>query len=370
MFSSTGNNFGADEVLFKDAQEDGYIVLNAKFTYDPTDEAYKAASVLEIYVPDLAIERSTETPVAVTFTHREVKGSETGIYDGGTFAKSWIKDRNTICIEKIAQLEETGVVTVYIQSLYCQLARPSAARAVVLNSVAATSEGDTFSFDSSYSFSFITERWVFAHFCPRTGSGSDSGKDWEGMLSNIPDDIAAEIPLFGQRNPLYPVFGLMFRSCIEEGWWTMEAADKEDAYFKYSSMPFAYAFLVRDGEPDSDVDGRMRIAANPLKGSGYVRMSGFDLELVPSPAFAAVAGVTGQYGSTYASFYPDDVPSSMPEFEACVLGSLPAINSIGIQMAKLTVKNLSSKPEIDFDSLSLEKNLTITLFDTSVAMNL
>lgn len=370
MFYSTGNNFGAGEILFKDAQEGNYMVLNAEFSYDPTDAAYLAASALEIYVPDLGIARSTETPVAVTFTHRETTGSKTTNYDGGTFAKSWIKDRNTICIEKLPQLEETGVVTVYIRSLYCQLAQPSAARAMVKKSVTATSEGDMFSFDSSHSFSVIAERWCFVHLCPRAGDSSDSDSDWEGMLSNVPDDIEADIPVFGTRNPVYPAFGLMFLSRIEEGWWVMVAAGRDDDYFRVSSLPFAYAFLVRDCESVPDAEGRMRIAADPLKGDRYVSMSGFDLELIPSPAFAAVAGATGQYGKTYACLYPAGVPSAMPEFEACVLGSLPSTNSLGIQMARMTVKNLSSKPEIDFDSLSLERNLTITLFDTSVAMKL
>ena len=36
MFTSTGNNFGAGSIQFKDYQAENYVVLNAKFTYDPT----------------------------------------------------------------------------------------------------------------------------------------------------------------------------------------------------------------------------------------------------------------------------------------------------------------------------------------------
>ena len=53
MFNSTGNNFGAGVIQFKDVQESNYIVLNAKFTCNPQSQEYQAADVLEIYVPTL-----------------------------------------------------------------------------------------------------------------------------------------------------------------------------------------------------------------------------------------------------------------------------------------------------------------------------
>ena len=73
MFTSTGNNFGAGSIQFKDYQAENYVVLNAKFTYDPTDAAYLAADVLEIYVPDLAIDRSAVAGVIMRF--RDVRVS-------------------------------------------------------------------------------------------------------------------------------------------------------------------------------------------------------------------------------------------------------------------------------------------------------
>ncbi len=370
MFCSTGNNFGSDTILFKDVQESNYLVLNAKFTYDPTNEAYKSASVLEIYVPDLTIERSTETPVAVKFTDRKASGTSTVNSDGGTFAKSWIKDWNTICIEKITQLEELGEITVYIQSLYCQLAQSSIATTLLKKSVTATTDGSYLTINTSYCFSMITPKWIFLHFSP-TGSSYDyRSSDWEALLSNVPDDITSDIPVFAGRNSGHEVFGLVGGSRLEEGWWSMPVSDRPSGYINSSSVPFIYAFLVRDVDDTEDAEGRLRIAEDPLKGGGTVRMTDFDLELVPSPAFAAVAGVTGQYGKTYAHLYPQEVPETMPAFTSVLLSSLPATTSLGIQMVRMKVFDLATAPEIDFDSLSLEKNLTITLFDTSVAMAL
>lgn len=57
MFTSTGNNFGGGPVVFKDVQESNYLVLNAVVKADSDGTAYLAAEQLEIYVPDLAIDR-------------------------------------------------------------------------------------------------------------------------------------------------------------------------------------------------------------------------------------------------------------------------------------------------------------------------
>ena len=70
MFYSTGNNFGAGAIRFKDVQEKDYVVLNAVFSYDTENADYLAADVLEISVPSLSIGRSTVSAVAVTFRDR------------------------------------------------------------------------------------------------------------------------------------------------------------------------------------------------------------------------------------------------------------------------------------------------------------
>ena len=75
MFNSTGNNFGAGTIQFKDYQDSNYVVLNAKFSYDPTNAAYQVADVLEIYVPDLSINRSAVAGVILTFQDRYVYSS-------------------------------------------------------------------------------------------------------------------------------------------------------------------------------------------------------------------------------------------------------------------------------------------------------
>ena len=45
MFNSTGNNFGAGVIQFKDVNEGNFLILNAKFTCSPQDADYQAADV-------------------------------------------------------------------------------------------------------------------------------------------------------------------------------------------------------------------------------------------------------------------------------------------------------------------------------------
>ena len=55
MITTTGNNFGAGQFEIKDFQSEKVVVLNGKFSFNNKSDAFKAASVLEVYVPELSI---------------------------------------------------------------------------------------------------------------------------------------------------------------------------------------------------------------------------------------------------------------------------------------------------------------------------
>ena len=101
MFVSTGNNFGAGQIRFKSYQAENYLVLNANFSFLTGNPDYQAAEVLEISVPTMRIDRSVEVGVFVGFRDRRQSYGSGTCYDGCTLARSWIKDSNTICIEKL-----------------------------------------------------------------------------------------------------------------------------------------------------------------------------------------------------------------------------------------------------------------------------
>lgn len=113
MFYSLSNNFGAGTIQFKDSQSETVTVLNAKFTVNPNSAAYRAAETLEIRVPNLVMKKSAITAAFI------VSSEASNHY--GTILKTWIKDRNTICIEKIQGWSQPGPWTICICSAYVKL---------------------------------------------------------------------------------------------------------------------------------------------------------------------------------------------------------------------------------------------------------
>ena len=116
MFKSISNNFGAPEITFRDFQTDRYIVLNARFSYDPADEAYLAASELEIKVPGLSLSKSTDAGVlAVYRDERTYQWDDTpSRYHFATVLRSRIRDRST----------PTSTATVQSQSISTPCTQP------------------------------------------------------------------------------------------------------------------------------------------------------------------------------------------------------------------------------------------------------
>lgn len=244
-FNSTGNNFGAGAIAFKSYQEQNYVVLNAVFSYRTDTPEYLAAEVLEIYVPDLSIERSSVTGVMFYFKDRQTYGSYTSNCDGGTVLKSWIKDKNTLCIEKLTDFDGKGEITIYVQSLYTMLGR-------VGNPVKGTMTRLQFSQPEQYlswkyeSFCVIFEHWVFVHIQFSGCTYAWRNQPWECSLDNFPKDVAADILFAGGSNQFNPTVDGMSKARIENGILTVE--ERVSGFESTGYDPFIFAFLVRDND--------------------------------------------------------------------------------------------------------------------------
>ena len=115
---ATGNNFGASNISFKCIRQTNMLILNSEVTFDPSNAAYLAASQLEIYVPDLPLRKSTVTGMLMF-----------GTLDGkkrGTPVKSWIRDSNTIIVEKVTAWDDYDTLTLFFSNSYvpCNLRGP------------------------------------------------------------------------------------------------------------------------------------------------------------------------------------------------------------------------------------------------------
>ncbi len=246
-FNSTGNNFGAGSISFKSHQEENFVVLNAKFKYDPTNAAYQAADVLEIYVPDLSIDRSAIAGVFLRFSDVRDSYGYTWDNSGGTVLKSWVKDKNTLCIEKLTNFDEKGEITIYVLALYTMLARggnPIKGTKVRLQT---TSENNYLRW-SSDTFFVEFEHWVFLHMMYSGCTYAYRDSAWECSLDNLPSGITADVPFCGGGNQYNPSVDGMSEARIENGVLTCQT--RTAGFDDTGHEPFIFAFLVRDEESE------------------------------------------------------------------------------------------------------------------------
>ena len=242
-FNSTGNNFGSGSISFKSHQEQNFVVLNAKFTYNPESPEYQAADVLEIYVPDLSIERSAIAGVFLRF--RDVHNNYGYTWDnsGGTVLKSWVKNKNTLCIEKLTNFDDKGEITIYVLALYTMLARggnPIKGTRVRLE----TTTEDNYLYWSSDTFFVQFEHWVFLHMLFSSCAYAHRDSPWECSLDNFPTDVTADLPFCGGGNQYNPSVDGMSEAHIENGVFTCET--RTSGFEDTAHDPFIFAFLVRD----------------------------------------------------------------------------------------------------------------------------
>ena len=246
LFNSTGNNFGAGQIAFKSHQEQNFVVLNAKFTYNPENADYQAADVLEIYVPDLSIDRSAISGVFLRF--RDVRDSYGYTWDnsGGTVLKSWVKDKNTLCIEKLTNFDEKGEITIYILTLYTMLARGAAPIKGTMTRLQTTSENNYLRWRNE-SFFVEFEHWIFLNMLYSSCTYAYRDSTWECSLDNLPSGITADLPFCGGGNQYNPSVDGMSEAHIENGVFT--CATRTAGFDDTGHDPFIFAFLVRDDVP-------------------------------------------------------------------------------------------------------------------------
>ena len=188
MIQATGNNFGAYIIDLKDYQSDKMVILNGRFSFDPTDEAYIAAKQLEIYVPDLSIPKSAPTAV---FQHGTAWNKPMV-----TVLKSWIKDKNTIVIEKPLVLKSASAEPNL--DFFCAYV-PKGVRFSPegMTPTPLTIENATLpNMSIAYQHCFITDHWVFLAIQIRGTKTETEGQEFSFRLAGLPNGISADVPFF------------------------------------------------------------------------------------------------------------------------------------------------------------------------------
>lgn len=272
MIVSRENNFGAGQILFQAYQASNYVVLNAKFTVDPTTEAYQAAEVLEIKVPALSIDRSTVTPVFLAFHDRRESYGSLGSHDSSTILRSWIKDANTICIEKFDAFDQNGTLYFYIATLYPQLNQGIKTTKSTNEGVVATEDTPNFSFGSSPVL-VVNEHWVFLKAEINCTEPGKTDSLWALGIKKLPNDISCFVPAFGNKSQYhYDCMGFS-EIIIKEG------RVHSSVRMRQGPSTIIYAFLVRGDNEGYPIEAIPQAQGDELVRAAVDETSSYDPEL-------------------------------------------------------------------------------------------
>ena len=180
-----GNNFGVVEIEFRSWQEKGLVILNGVVIIDTENESYKAAEVLEITVPDLSISGSAVT--AVFLRSSKADGAS-------TIVKSWIKDVQTICVEKLPEFDGFGPLTLYFASAYVSLGQRmdcpqnTVTRPTIVN-------GGSGIQSASDTKAVVTDNWCYLYICFNKFAGTDYQDAFKCSVEGLPEDIDITFPV-------------------------------------------------------------------------------------------------------------------------------------------------------------------------------
>ena len=245
MITSIGNNFGCDAIEIKDYQSEKVVVLNTKFTIDPRNEAYKNASVLEIYVPDLTFAKSSNSSCYIRSEQLMWPDqSYRKTYGVGTVLTTWIKDKNTICIEKLPIYDELESIDIILATLYVQKGKRTTiekSKVTKLNFVY-----QNYDMYESDVICVVEEDWCFL-----TASFSDNGynymkEDFVITLEGFPTDVSIDICITGFPHQADVLGGGTYLGRLENGVITIPKPSASNSGTSYE--PFIYFFAVRDKE--------------------------------------------------------------------------------------------------------------------------
>ena len=233
MIISTGNNFGAEHIEFKEFFSESMVILNGRFSFDHTKPEYLNAKVLEIYVPDLPMKRSLETAVFMLYDNQ--------IGRMGTIVKSWIKDKTTICLENFDVPERFGNREFWFTCAYLPMGQRNTFE--VEGQVDLKLENFSWSQREEYACAIVREKWAYVCFVIEGFYQSEANVPYSIDLTNFPTDIVADVPYVVQTTNKSG-WGSHIVSCtISDG--KFNNPGNSEQLLKDASSSFVKVFIVK-----------------------------------------------------------------------------------------------------------------------------
>lgn len=188
MLESTGNNFGAQLIELETYQSDKEIVINGSIVFERPNEEFNKAKVLEVYVPDLSIPASG---ISSCFLVGEID-NECFV----TTLKTWIKDKNTICFEKLEPWGDQAYGNmISIASLYVpkgQRKQFTVGQKLEINPVSQNSDNQL-----RYAVCYLDENWAMLALAYNRYFNPGKDVAEQILIEGLPADVEGELMFVG-----------------------------------------------------------------------------------------------------------------------------------------------------------------------------
>lgn len=237
------NKLGVSEIEFQEWQEKGLVILNGVVFINTDNESYKAAEVLEITVPDMSISRSAVTAVFLRSSKSD---------GASTIVKSWIKDAQTICVEKLPEFDEFGPLTLFFASAYVTLGQrlECPQNTVIRPSIVNGGSGSQSASDTK---AVVTDNWCYLYICFSKFAGADYQDAFECSVDGLPENIDIMFPVVTASAYSY-TFGTPTSVCQLKG--KTLSCEGRLAFGKGSNQgDFISIFIVRNETGKTAIDG-------------------------------------------------------------------------------------------------------------------
>ena len=111
MLTVNATNFGLapSDIQIKEYRSANLLVLDGEFIVDTSAEEYSGIRPMQLSVADLPFSKSRPGTALVTVLSEGVKYA--------TITKVWVKDKNTICIDKILPYKSAGSYKVKLNTM-------------------------------------------------------------------------------------------------------------------------------------------------------------------------------------------------------------------------------------------------------------
>ncbi len=186
MITATGNNFGAGAITFKAYSTAEILVLNGKVEVAASDPAFRAATELEIYLPNQPMKKSAETAVYMVMIKK-------GAGPFATIVQAKLKNYNTISIEKCPLYQTYGDFTLVFACAFVPKGKVGLIEQSPYCNVSASSFDYTVT--TIWHYIRVTEHWVALFLSFSELYGEDRTAPLSFYASGVPSDVCAEIPI-------------------------------------------------------------------------------------------------------------------------------------------------------------------------------